>query len=92
MSAEPVTTATGIPSRPELGKELARVLGAQVDVEQDDGRAVPLDRCLRLGERRGFADREPLELEVDADEDADRRVVVDDERAKTPFHRADAND
>ncbi len=92
MSADPVTTADRDTVGAELREQLAAVLGSQVDVEQHDRRPRALDRRLGLRQRRGLAHREALELEVDPDEDANRRVVVDDERAETPFHCGDAND
>ena len=57
-----------------------------MDVEQHDGGPLTLDRGLGFGKRRRLADGEPFELEVDADEDTDCRVVVDDERAQTSDH------
>ena len=84
--------ATGIPSARSSAQQLVAVLGAEMDVQQHDGGPLTLDRRLGFGKCRRFADREPLELEVDADEDTDCRVVVDDERAKTSFHCVDAND
>jgi hypothetical protein len=50
-----------------------------VDVEQDDVDLPSLELEARLLERRRLADRPALELQVDPAQEADRRVVVDDE-------------
>ena len=92
MSAEPVTTATGMPTPRSSASSPLVSSAAEMDVEQDDGRPLALECRLGLRKRRCFADREPFELEVDPDEDTDGRVIVNDERAEASFHDGDAND
>ena len=48
-------------------------------VEDDEGRPVPLDRVERGRPVRGGHDAEPVALQVRPDEPDDLRVVVDDE-------------
>jgi hypothetical protein len=57
-----------------------------MDVQQHHGGPLTLDRGLGFGKCRRLADGKPFELEVDADEDTDCRIVVDDERAQTSDH------
>jgi hypothetical protein len=58
-----------------------------VDVEQDHVGGELVERRERGLHRERLAHLEALELEVDAAEETESRIVVDDERGRTGVHR-----
>lgn len=74
----------------QLAEELAAVLGADMDVEERDLDGLARDGAARVAERAGLEDAVSLELEVDAAQEANRRLVVDDENGgRLPLHAAE---
>jgi hypothetical protein len=74
---------------PDLLEKLCTVARADMDVEEHYLDAASADLRTRLVEGTCLANRAALELEVDAAEEADRRVVVHDENGLAGrFHRA----
>src|SRR5581483_2150285 len=63
----------------ELIEEFVALFGAEMDVEEDDIRALVAERRPRRCEAGGLAHHESLELEVDACQQPQRRIVLDDE-------------
>src|SRR5262249_32853990 len=74
---------------PQLAEQRAAVLTADVDVEQDDVGSLRGERFLGLSKGFCLGDGESVQLEVDADQHAQSRVIVDDERlGRGRLHRA----
>ncbi len=67
------------PAREALRDERVAPLAAEMDVEHDDVDVFLRQRRARRGERVSFQYLVPVELEVDAAEQPNRRLVVDDE-------------
>jgi hypothetical protein len=59
------------------------VLVAQMQVEEDDVDRLVGERSLRGADAFGLDDAVALELEVDATEEPERRIVVDDEHGRS---------
>jgi hypothetical protein len=64
---------------PQLREKLCSVTRADVNVEKNYVDTALSELRARVVERSRFPDRAALELEVHTAEQADRRVVVDDE-------------
>src|SRR5262245_18983589 len=63
----------------DLGEQLCSVTGADVNVEQDDVDVAALELRASPVQQPRLVNSAALELEIDAAEQADGRVVVDDE-------------
>src|SRR5581483_6121483 len=81
----PRDDADGHPVRHELVDQGVRALGAEVHVEQHGINAARRDLLPGLGDARRLLDLVAAELEVDAAEEPDRRLVVDDEHDALGF-------
>ena len=74
--------------RARLRDQVEPVLAPDIDVKQNDVNRLrgEMRPCFR--ERSGLQHTVPLELEVDAAEKAERRLIVDDEDGARPDHDA----
>ena len=88
---ESITTRSGRSSAFDVVEELEPVVGADVDVEQDDVDRLGGEQLPRGRERSRLDHPVTLELEVDPAEKPERRLVVDDEnRGARAIHRAES--